>query len=82
MSHRKFASDHYIELLRGYRRPSPHYMRKVLAVRAAWLTRKIETRILGREPYDLYLDELAVIAAVTELIPTKDEGSEGDAHGL
>lgn len=73
----RFPPDHYLEALRGHPKPEPSRIKRILAKRCVWLSKKIRQRAQLGEPMDLYLEELAAIVELVERM----EASRRDANG-
>lgn len=71
MPNARFPDDFYMSPLRNRLRPTPARIRKALAMRAAYLALKIESRTLGSEPVGFMLDELAAIAVLMERVDSQ-----------
>jgi len=66
----KFPDDHPIELMRGERWPSPYRVRRSMAMRAAWLVKRIHAQLVTGERdlrNNYFIDELQSIAHLMDV---------------
>jgi hypothetical protein len=68
----RFPDDHFVEILRGMKKPPARQVRRFMVARCRWLQEKCHQNMLKGLPTDMMLGELSSVVVLMEMFEAQE----------